>query len=242
MVILLYDQLLFRPLVAWADKFRFEQTASRQRADLLDAATCCAAPALLRALSLPFAAPEQGDLAACSIAVPQPWQLAAKRPARRRASSTGSGSALIVAGIGYAAWRDLSISLGRRSSSSRRARRVRLGLITLVRVVVLIALASLIWVPIGVWIGLRPVWAERVQPVAQFLAAFPANLLFPVVRGGASSRFGLDRRTSGYAADDPGHPVVHPVQRHRRRHRLPERPEGGGEQLSASAAGGGGAR
>jgi len=54
-----------------------------------------------------------------------------------------------------------------------------LGLITLLRVMVLIALASLIWVPIGVWLGLRPTWARRVQPVAQFLAAFPANLLFP---------------------------------------------------------------
>src|SRR5262245_38185402 len=30
-VILAYDQLLFRPIVAWADKFRFEQTAARQR-------------------------------------------------------------------------------------------------------------------------------------------------------------------------------------------------------------------
>jgi NitT/TauT family transport system permease protein len=36
-------------------------------------------------------------------------------------------------------------------------------------------------VPIGVWIGLRPAWAERLQPVAQFLAAFPANVLFPFV-------------------------------------------------------------
>jgi NitT/TauT family transport system permease protein len=56
---------------------------------------------------------------------------------------------------------------------------VGLGCITLVRVVVLIALASLFWVPIGVWLGLRPVWARRAQPLAQFLAAFPANLLFP---------------------------------------------------------------
>ncbi len=44
----------------------------------------------------------------------------------------------------------------------------------------LIALATLIWVPIGVWIGLRPKLAERIQPLAQFLAAFPANLAFPV--------------------------------------------------------------
>src|SRR5208282_3915445 len=55
-----------------------------------------------------------------------------------------------------------------------------LALITLARVIVLIILASLIWVPLGVMIGLRPRWAEIVQPLAQFLAAFPANLLFPV--------------------------------------------------------------
>jgi NitT/TauT family transport system permease protein len=54
-----------------------------------------------------------------------------------------------------------------------------LACLTMIRVLVLIALASLIWVPIGVWIGLRPKWAERLQPVAQFLAAFPANVLFP---------------------------------------------------------------
>jgi NitT/TauT family transport system permease protein len=58
---------------------------------------------------------------------------------------------------------------------------IGLGFITLVRVAVLIALASLIWVPIGVWVGLRPRVASIVQPIAQFLAAFPANLLFPIV-------------------------------------------------------------
>jgi NitT/TauT family transport system permease protein len=55
-----------------------------------------------------------------------------------------------------------------------------LGTLTLIRVVVLIALASAIWVPIGVWIGLRPRAAERAQPLAQLLAAFPANVLFPI--------------------------------------------------------------
>ena len=47
--------------------------------------------------------------------------------------------------------------------------------------VVLIAIASLIWVPIGVWIGMRPHVAKHAQPIAQFLAAFPANVLFPIV-------------------------------------------------------------
>ena len=45
---------------------------------------------------------------------------------------------------------------------------------------ILLVIACLIWVPLGVAIGLNPMWATRVQPLAQFLAAFPANLLFPV--------------------------------------------------------------
>jgi NitT/TauT family transport system permease protein len=55
-----------------------------------------------------------------------------------------------------------------------------LGLYTLVRVLVLILVATMIWVPVGVYVGLNPRLAVRVQPLAQFLAAFPANLLFPI--------------------------------------------------------------
>jgi NitT/TauT family transport system permease protein len=51
-------------------------------------------------------------------------------------------------------------------------------LFTLLRVVILMTLATIVWVPVGVWIGLRPRIAARVQPLAQFLAAFPVNLLF----------------------------------------------------------------
>jgi NitT/TauT family transport system permease protein len=58
------------------------------------------------------------------------------------------------------------------------------GLATLARVAILIAIASLIWVPIGVWVGTRPAATRAVQPIAQFLAAFPANLLFPLVVSG----------------------------------------------------------
>jgi NitT/TauT family transport system permease protein len=64
-------------------------------------------------------------------------------------------------------WADLWLTMG-------------LTLITMLRVVILLAIASLVWVPISVWIGLRPKIAERVQPAAQFLAAFPANVIFPI--------------------------------------------------------------
>jgi len=57
---------------------------------------------------------------------------------------------------------------------------VYLGFITSIRVTVLIIVSSIIWVPLGVLIGLSPRASQIVQPVAQFFAAFPANLLFPL--------------------------------------------------------------
>jgi NitT/TauT family transport system permease protein len=91
-----------------------------------------------------------------------------------------SGSALIAAVVGWGAW-----VLVRHEASVLAWGDVETvasnGLLTLVRVVTLVALASVIWVPVGVFVGLSPKLAERVQPVAQFLAAFPANLLFPIV-------------------------------------------------------------
>jgi NitT/TauT family transport system permease protein len=85
---------------------------------------------------------------------------------------------LLVVLVGLAAWRVVEFA-SRLLTWGDVGQAVGLGMITLVRVVVLMILASLIWVPIGVWLGLRPVWARRAQPIAQFLAAFPANLLFP---------------------------------------------------------------
>ena len=55
-----------------------------------------------------------------------------------------------------------------------------LGLYTSTRVIILVIIASFIWIPIGVWVGFRPRVAAVVQPIAQFLASFPANLLFPL--------------------------------------------------------------
>ncbi|GAC1353906.1 MAG: hypothetical protein NVS4B8_17430 [Herpetosiphon sp.] len=67
----------------------------------------------------------------------------------------------------------------------------KLGLFTTLRVIILIILATLFWTPIGVWIGLRPHVAQLVQPMAQFAAAFPSNLLFPVAVV-LIARFGLN--------------------------------------------------
>ena len=187
LVIIAYDQLLFRPVVAWADKFRFEQTASATAPTswMLDLFRRTRA---LRALTYPFAALNR---VFANLRIPLPGRL-------RERTKNGPPSrlidavwlAIVIACTGYAAWRVyqyLSASLALSDVLSA----VGFGFITLARVVVLIALATLIWVPVGVWIGLRPKLAERIQPLAQFLAAFPANLAFPVFVV-VIVRFGLD--------------------------------------------------
>jgi NitT/TauT family transport system permease protein len=181
LVIIVYDQLLFRPIVAWADKFRFEQTASGDPPTSW-MLTLFRRTRALRALGIPFAALNRA-FSNLRIDWPARWRAALRQAPLRKAPPQrlvdGLWLAVIVVGCGYAGWQIynyLAATLG----LSDIATAFGYGLITLLRVVVLIALASLIWVPIGVWIGLRPKLAERVQPLAQFLAAFPANLAFPV--------------------------------------------------------------
>ncbi|ROM85070.1 sulfonate ABC transporter permease [Pseudomonas brassicacearum] len=174
-VIILYDLLFFRPIVAWADRFRFEQTASqkRPRSRVYD---------LLRATRLvPWVLLVLEDLMA---ALPLD-RLA--RFARRLRFHPGARFNRLV----DLAWRSLvavaclvgAVQLSRFIGSTLGLGDVievlGLGLATLLRVAVLIVLASVVWVPAGVWIGLNPRWAERLQPIAQLLAAFPANVLFP---------------------------------------------------------------
>ncbi|MGU3494091.1 ABC transporter permease [Xanthobacteraceae bacterium A53D] len=174
-IILIYDQLLFRPLVAWADRFRFEQSAGAPppRSWVLDLVTRAhlfrfvfsPLGKLLRWLSrLPLRAP---------VRLPKPVSTAwASRPMDM------AWTVFVVAAALYGVWLIVSF-VATEVGFAEVGHVLWLGFLTLIRVAVLIALASLIWVPVGVWIGLRPKVANAVQPVAQFLAAFPANIVFP---------------------------------------------------------------
>jgi NitT/TauT family transport system permease protein len=171
-VILLYDQLLFRPIVAWADKFRFEQTASQKRPrswvyDLVRNTRLV--PGILAVLAWP------AELLAM-VRWPKVRTLR-PRPRLSLALDRLWLAAVILACVLATVW--LVRFIGETLALSDVLHTFGLGLATLLRVVILIAIASLIWVPIGVWIGLRPAWTERLQPLAQLLAAFPANILFP---------------------------------------------------------------
>ncbi|WP_175975809.1 ABC transporter permease subunit [Burkholderia sp. BCC1047] len=173
--IVLYDQLLFRPLVAWSERFRHGDAAPAvaPRSWLLDlfhrsrwmARAGRPVGRLLRRVAL-----------ARLPAATWPWRgrMALPRHAGDALWLTLGGAGCVYAVYGLFSlgratltWTDLRVVAGE-------------GALTFVRVTVLVVIASAIWVPIGIAIGLRPRVAARVQPVTQFLAAFPANLLFPV--------------------------------------------------------------
>ncbi len=173
-VILLYDQLLFRPLVAWSARFRFETTqgavaqdpwvlAMLRRTRLLNRMSGLFGDFLTRIGGLPIGR--------------RPG--APRRPVLPARVTDGIWIALLVIAVALAVWQ---LVLYVSSSLSLRdvGHVLLLGCYTMARVVTMIVVASLIWVPVGVWLGLRPVWARRAQPVAQFMAAFPANLFFPI--------------------------------------------------------------
>jgi NitT/TauT family transport system permease protein len=173
-VIFAYDQLLFRPIVAWADKFRSEQTAAQQRPrswvfDLVRRG---------RVIKRLFA-----YLALMAVRLPV-FTIAPSTTKWTRLWRGRAGDivwlVIVLTLTACALW--LVVDYLHENLSMRDVvSALGLGFITLARVAILVAIASMIWVPIGVWIGLRPSIAERAQPVAQFLAAFPANVLFPVV-------------------------------------------------------------
>ena len=192
-VILAYDQLLFRPLVAWADKFRMENTSSGDAPEswLLD---LIRRTRLIHQLLVPLGAMFSG-LARIPLRLrparssnhAQPVAIKAAAPAKADARFDTAqkaqlldwlwGGSLLALTV-YAVYR-VVLYVSADVTLPEVGHVFVLGGITLLRVIVLIALASLVWVPVGVLIGLRPKLAEKIQPLAQFLAAFPANLLFP---------------------------------------------------------------
>jgi NitT/TauT family transport system permease protein len=175
-VILLYDQLLFRPLIAWSRKFQPETSPDDddvrpwflimlQRARLFEL----------------FQSGLLGVNRATDRAIARLGRVRLSRPARRSRPGFERMFDITVLALSVAAAVWIIVYIRARVPAAEIGWVFLLGLFTATRVMVLIAIASVIWVPIGVAVGLRPRLADRVQPIVQFLAAFPANLFFPPV-------------------------------------------------------------
>ena len=174
--VILYDQLFFRPLLSWADKFRFEETGSETAQDswLL---------AWLRRTERTQAIVESfGKLLDRTFAI---FRLRHDGTSIRARPKMHSALPMriwdaVVAAIVFYALVTLVHFIHTEVGWSEVGRVFVLGFYTLTRVLILISLAALVWIPVGVWIGMNPRLSERAQSTIQFLAAFPANLTFPI--------------------------------------------------------------
>ncbi|QIB47226.1 ABC transporter permease [Streptomyces aureoverticillatus] len=168
--------LFWRPLTAWAEKFKNEQSEASeiQRSVVLNFLRRSNWPCLLGTALRPVGR-ALGRAARVFGTDDRPLTV---DPGRRR---TGDITFGIVAG-GLIVWGlvDLGFYLNDRTGLGVFGEPLLLGLVTFVRVIVLVAVATVIWVPIGVRIGFSPRLTRVAQPIVQVLASFPANFLFPI--------------------------------------------------------------
>lgn len=175
-VIFLYDQILFRPLIVWSEKFSLQQTPQEEvyTSVLVDWARRSQLSSRIG-----------GYLARVrQVFINGRWvrgtqkTIISSMPHKQRTWDVFWYIllGLFVVGSFYELWGFIFHSL----SLHEVVKTLGLGAITALRVIVLIILSSLIWVPIGVYIGLRPALAQKLQPIIQFVAAFPANLFYPL--------------------------------------------------------------
>ena len=173
-IIVLVDQFFWRPLIAWSDKFRMEQSStgdvpqswlyellkSTRFAKLLEPITTPVIDAFDRLMSSLLGPVSQG-----------PTARQTGRPERM------FNLALLVIVGSLLAW--LVHFVLNTVGLAEVVTAFRLGLYTLFRVTILLIVATVIWTPIGVAIGFNPKLARLLQPFVQFMASFPANFIFP---------------------------------------------------------------
>ncbi len=174
-VIVLVDQLFWRPLIAWSDKFKIEQSAAAEAPQswLLNLLRSARIPRRLGRVLAP--AHEALNMTLARLTPFRSPRLVTTNPAAWSDRLYNGLLILVTTGLVIAALRFILTTVGLPEVGYT----ALLGLVTLGRVMVLLVICTLIWTPIGVAIGFNPGLARLTQPVVQFLASFPANFLFP---------------------------------------------------------------
>ena len=168
--------VFWRPLTAWADRFRVEESEATEapRSFVLNLLRRSHVPTLMGRLFGWLVSPLDRLMAVFGLAE-HPLRTS---PGRRRAGDVVFAVVVLVA-VSYGVLR-IGAYINATAGFGEVLHALGLGLVTFGRVIVLVVVATLIWVPIGVWIGLNPKVSRLAQPVVQVLASFPANFLFPI--------------------------------------------------------------
>jgi NitT/TauT family transport system permease protein len=176
-IILVVNFFFWRPLVAYVDKFRVEQTeaASRSRSLVLTALRRSSWPAALGRGRRVVARPVNKVMGL--VAGIDDVSLA--RHASRRRAGDAAFAVVVFLVLAYGLYSMLAYIATGQQGLAVFGETFKLGFFTFLRVVVVVAASSLIWVPVGVWIGFNPRVAQFMQPIVQVAASFPANFIFP---------------------------------------------------------------
>ena len=175
-VILAVNALFWRPLTAWSERFRIEESEAIEapHSVTLDVLRRSRIPGIVGHPLGRLVYPVDRVTAAFGM-TGRPLKTST---VRRRTGDVVFVLTLIVA-LGYGVFRVVEYIAGT-VGFTEVGHAALLGLATFARVVVVVVVSTLIWVPIGVWIGLNPKVTRLAQPVVQVLASFPANFLFPL--------------------------------------------------------------
>ncbi len=175
-VIVLIDRVVWRPVITWAEKFKFEQVEAAEaprshildllrRSRLLSLAARKSVMPVREALDLHFARTHASP--------PTPGKRLASRWTARIAGIAA------LAGLAYAVVKMLTVAV---SVSWSDLHAILLGAgATFLRVELVLALAALWTIPVGTVIGLHPKLSAIAQPIAQIAASVPATALFPII-------------------------------------------------------------
>ena len=176
-VIILYDQILFRPLIAWSEKFKLEFSPDEEEYQswLID---LIRRSRLMKRFGIGVALiKDQIVNLRWLVRAHTQTQKPANLQRERKLDWLWNGLFLLIIVLS-------SLYLLRFILAELKARDILdvfvLGAATGLRVIILIVISSLLWIPVGVWVGLRPRWSQKIQPLIQFAAAFPANLFYPL--------------------------------------------------------------
>jgi NitT/TauT family transport system permease protein len=178
-MILLVNVVFWRPLVAYVERFRNElsEASEQPRSLVLNLLRRSAWPRLAGRGKRVVARPVNHLMAGLTGVDDRSL---VSHAARRRAGDAAF-AAVVFAALGYGMYSMLAYIAAGQQGLGILGHAFLLGFWTLLRVSVVVAVASVIWVPVGVWIGFNPRVAQYMQPVVQVLASFPANFLFPFV-------------------------------------------------------------
>ena len=180
LIIVATDQLIWRPVIAWSDRFKFEMSESKERVSspILHMLQRSSFLALLKEKTFgPWGERIYYGLAHRRMErIIQPLD----EPEKRKVPPLAIGLGLVAASVVlYATVQALAML---RHIQLSEVKLLLLGAgATFLRVNASLLIASLWTIPVGVMIGFNPKLARITQPITQIAASFPAPFLFPII-------------------------------------------------------------